>query len=382
MPEFRRSRALVVGSALVLVVAIFSLDYTVESGDTLGRIARDQGVSVSALIEANNISNPNLIYPGQKLKIPGSDKVHVVVFGETLGRIAIKYGASVSGIASHNAISNPNLIRVGQQIVIPGGGGSGSGGSSGGSASPPADNDISDRTGQKHIVQRGETLSKIAAQYSGVSVDALAKANGIVNGVIYYGQALYLSGPGYVASGTAGETSYKVRSGDRLADIAHSQGVSLNTLTAANNIKNANLIRIGQVLRVPTGSDWTCPVPGAKFINDWGFPRGGGTRYHEGNDLFVPRGTPVYAPVSGTVRHRTGTVGGKQFTLVGSDGITYIGSHMNEFGKSGKVSSGDIIGYVGNTGNAIGGNPHLHFGMYYKGTPVNPYPSLIAHACK
>ena len=68
MPEFRRSRALVVGSALVLVVAIFSLDYTVEPGDTLGRIARDQGVSVSAIIEANNISNPNLIFPGQKTR--------------------------------------------------------------------------------------------------------------------------------------------------------------------------------------------------------------------------------------------------------------------------------------------------------------------------
>ena len=378
MPKFRRSRALAVGSALVLVVAIFSLDYTVQSGDTLGRIARDQGVSISSLIEANGLKNPNMIYPGQVLKIPGSDKVHVVSFGETLGRIAGKYGASTSSLVSYNSIANPNLIMVGQRILIPAPGG----GSSGGSTAPKPVKDISDRHGQKHIVKRGETLSEIAAQYSGVSVEDLVRSNGIVNGVIYYGQALYLSGPGYVASGSSGETTHKVARGDTLGDIAHSHGVSINSLSSANNIKNSNLIRIGQVLKIPTGSSWVCPVAGARFINDWGFPRGGGVRYHEGNDLFVKRGTPVYAPVSGTVKHRTGTIGGKQFTLTGADGITYIGSHMNDFGESGSVSAGDVIGYVGTTGNAEGGNPHLHFGMYYKGTPVNPYPSLIAHGCK
>lgn len=370
-----------VGSALVLVVALFSLDYTVKPGDTLGRIAIDNGVSVNDLVSANGISNPNLIFIGQTLTIPGSDEVHTVVFGETLGRIARKYGSSVTKLVAANSISNPNIIRIGQQILIPSGGSSsgGSGGSSGGN--PPEDT-ISDRSGQKHIVKRGETLARIAAQYSGVSADDLAKANGIVNGVIYYGQALYLSGPGYVASGTSGETTYKVRAGDRLADIAFDHGVSVSALTSANNISNANLIRVGQVLTIPTGSKWVCPVAGASFKNDWGFPRGGGTRYHEGNDLFVSRGTPVKAPVSGTVKHRTGTIGGRQFTLTGSDGITYIGSHMNEFGKSGKVGAGDTIGYVGNTGNAIGTSPHLHFGMYHQGTPVNPYPSLVAHGCK
>ena len=71
MPTFRRSKALVSGLILVLLVAVSSVDYTVERGDTLGKIARDHGVSLSELISANNISNPNLIYPGQKLTIPG-----------------------------------------------------------------------------------------------------------------------------------------------------------------------------------------------------------------------------------------------------------------------------------------------------------------------
>ncbi|HET9260007.1 MAG TPA: LysM peptidoglycan-binding domain-containing protein [Acidimicrobiia bacterium] len=390
MPKFRRSRALTVGSALVLLVAAFSLDYTVKSGDTLGRIARDHDVSVAEIAAANGIDNPNLIYPGQTLKIPGKDQTHTVAFGETLGKIARKYGSSVSILVDANSISNQNLIRIGQKIIIPSGGSSGAsggsgkssgGGSSSSSGSTNGDYDISDRHGQKHIVKRGESLSQIASQYSGVSVDDLVRANGIVNGVIYYDQALYLEGPGFVSSGGTKETTYKVKNGDRLVDIAHAHGVSIKTLTSANGIRNANLIRAGQVLTVPAGSAWVCPVQNARFKNDWGFPRAGGTRYHEGNDLFASRGTPVLAPVTGTVKYRTGSIGGHQFTLTGVDGITYIGTHMNAFGKSGNVNAGDVIGYVGNTGNASGSSPHLHFGMYYKGTPVNPYPSLHAHGC-
>jgi murein DD-endopeptidase MepM/ murein hydrolase activator NlpD len=153
-------------------------------------------------------------------------------------------------------------------------------------------------------------------------------------------------------------------------------------LVASNGISNPNLIRAGQKLSIPTGSAWVCPVKGARFRNDWGFPRGGGTRFHEGNDLFVGGGTPVVAPVSGTVTFKTGAIGGLQFRLEGRDGVVYIGTHMSDFGKEGKVSAGDVIGYVGNTGNAAGSPTHLHFGMYHKGEVVNPYPTLIKHGCK
>src|SRR3546814_10620424 len=78
-------------------------------------------------------------------------------------------------------------------------------------------------------------------------------------------------------------------------------------------------------------------------MNDWGFPRSGG-RFHEGNDLFAPRGTPFVAVVSGTVVQTTGRIGGKQVKLAGDDGVSYYGTHLDGFGASGRVNAGDVIG--------------------------------------
>ena len=382
MPRFRRTRALAVGLVLVLFSGLTSVDYTVVKGDTLGKIARDNNVSVSDLASANNIANPNLIRPGQVLVIPGEtqDVIHVVVRGETLSKIALAYGSTIQAIADANSLRNPNLIRIGQELMVPA--------ASGGDPGSGTETDISSpspstslRSGKFHIVERGQSLPSIAAKYKGVTAENIATANGILNSVIYTGTRLFLDGPGFTAKGTEGEVSYTVQRGDRLGDIAHDFGVSLSSLISANNISNPNLIRAGQTLAVPSGTAWICPVEGASYFNDWGFPRGGGTRYHEGNDLFVAKGTPIRAPVSGTVEFVTGSIGGNQFRLYGDDGIKYIGSHMSEFGKDGKVRAGDIVGYVGNTGNAAGTRPHLHFGIYYKGIVVNPYPSLAAHGC-
>lgn len=383
MPKSRRLRATVICLTLVMLVATTSVDYTVERGDTLGGIARDHDVSLSELISENDISNPNLIHPGQVLKIPGEDGepdvVHVVSRGETLGSIAKQYETSVSRLVEINSISNPNLILIGQQLVVSGqpspGTNNGSSGSSSGSSSS------SGRSGKYHVVQRGESLPSIAAKYPGVSPDGIATANGILNGIIYAGTRLFLDGPGFVAKGSAGQLSYTVTRGDRLGDIAATHNTTISRLVEINKIANPNLIRSGQTLVIPSGTSWVCPVSGSSYFNDWGFPRGGGTRFHEGNDLFVAAGAPIRAPVSGTVEFVTGSIGGNQFRLFGDDGVKYIGSHMSEFGKDGNVNAGDIIGYVGNTGNAKGTRSHLHFGMYKDDVVQNPYPTLIAHNC-
>lgn len=362
-------------------MGLFSLDYTVERGDTLTKIASAQGVSLTDLIEANNLKNPNLIHPGQVLVIPGSnnqpDVVHVVVRGETLNKIAGIYRSSARILAAANNISNPNLIRIGQKITVPGATGSSpstSTGSSGGSATVG--------TSDYHIVASGDSIESIAAKYAGVTAADIRTANGIVGDVVYARTRLWLNRPGYVAAGSPGEDTYTIQSGDRLGDIASRYSTSVTTLVSLNGLSNPNLIRSGQALKVPTGSSWACPTGKAGFFNDWGFPRGS-SRYHEGNDLFSARGTPVVAPVSGYANFIVGSVGGNQFSLDGVDGIRYLGSHMEAFnGKSRKVVAGEVLGYVGTSGNAAGSSPHLHFAMYLNSRAINPYPSLLNFACK
>lgn len=102
--------------------------YTVRSGDTLSGIAQRHGVSLSALIQANpQISNPNLIYPGQNVSIPSAGSAsatggsYTVRSGDTMSAIAQSYGVSLSALIQANPqISNPNLIYPGQSLSIPG----------------------------------------------------------------------------------------------------------------------------------------------------------------------------------------------------------------------------------------------------------------------
>lgn len=106
--------------------------HVVQAGDTLYSIARRYGVSVDAIVAANGIVNPSLIYVGQRLVIPtggrlstggattgGTGTVHVVQAGETLTRISLRYGVSVWAIARANNLANVNHIYAGQRLVIP-----------------------------------------------------------------------------------------------------------------------------------------------------------------------------------------------------------------------------------------------------------------------
>lgn len=102
--------------------------YTVKFGDTLNSISRVYGVSVQALMAANNIYNPNLIYAGQTLCIPGSAPVpppppcgtyYTVQWGDTLSKIAARYGTTVQAIMYANNIANPNWIYAGMILYIP-----------------------------------------------------------------------------------------------------------------------------------------------------------------------------------------------------------------------------------------------------------------------
>lgn len=113
------------------------------------------------------------------------------------------------------------------------------------------------------------------------------------------------------------------------------------------------------------------------FSNDWGAPRRGHT--HQGNDILAPMGTPAYAVIGGTVGSSYGGSAGLWITLNGDDGNAYWYMHMQNVTASGRVSTGQQIGTVGNTGNAAGGPAHIHFELHPGGGgAVNPYYFLTS----
>ncbi|MCZ7546108.1 MAG: LysM peptidoglycan-binding domain-containing protein [Anaerolineae bacterium] len=195
-------------AAVVLAVVIFGavgpgiladgVEYVVQPGDTLYRIALRYGTTVSALATANGIANPNRIYSGQRLVIPGAAQpaaapaspppaapasapaaavgtVYTVRPGDTLYRIALRYGTTVSALVAANGIANPNRIYVGQQIRI-----------AGGTAAPaPAPSGANPAPSQPVVTGRGVTLTVDSVSYQPGRADLMVtvRNNGLLPAV-------------------------------------------------------------------------------------------------------------------------------------------------------------------------------------------------------
>jgi len=190
--------------------------YVVQRGDTLFSIARNFGVTVQAILNANGLTNPNFIFVGQRLTIPtggGSSggspppatggSTYVVQPGDYISLIARRLGVSVAAILAANNISNPNLIFAGQVLVIPGGSGGTPVPTSAPTSAPPSGTPVPPATGGKYTVVRGDTLNAIARRF-GVTVQAIMSANGLTNpNLIFVGQVLTIPGAGGGGGATA-----------------------------------------------------------------------------------------------------------------------------------------------------------------------------------
>jgi LysM repeat protein/GH25 family lysozyme M1 (1,4-beta-N-acetylmuramidase) len=217
----------------------------VEAGDTLSRIATQFNVNLDALIKANPGINPDLIYPGQVLNLPGAGgpaempgavSKCVVEAGDTLAGIATQFNVDLGALVALNGISNPDLIFPGQVLALPG------------AAAPLS-------AGQC-VVEAGDTMGAIAAQF-GVQLGALIAANPQIANPdhIQVGQVLNLpgnSGPAVApAPQPSGHGQVIVEAGDTLSLIAAQFGSTAEDIARANGISNPDYIQVGQVLNIP-----------------------------------------------------------------------------------------------------------------------------------
>ena len=284
--------------APAVTLAQGSTTYTVQPGDSLRAIAQAYDVTIDALVAANGLPNPDAIYSGQVLTIPGGAgeatapaeappagaTTYTVQPGDTLASIADSYGISVVALMDANGVDDADLVRSGQVLIIP----SQAGDTTGTGSAQPADTPaaassappatamvavaetvaVTETTAapavtatpsptpegpKTYTVQPGDTLASIARAQN-ISIAALMNANGLTDpDLLRVGQQLILSSsaPLSAAASERGQVRYTVKKGETLNQIAARYGLSAVAIARTNNLSSPDLISTGMELVIP-----------------------------------------------------------------------------------------------------------------------------------
>jgi len=382
--------------------------HIVAPGETLSSIAARYHTTVEALVELNALADPDVIVVGQRLVLPATSSptasppttsktsavIHVVSAGETLSMIARRYGVPLSDVIRWNGLADPNRLEVGQKIRI---------------ALPPVEMDTPLPAGPVERVdvaplpiQQGDTFAVMVTLSEPASLRASFAGREtpfVEEGTRAW--ALFgvhpMQEPGYYP--------LVIRAQPLEPDTAAKAAITLQVLVAAGAFPTYNLVfapgseqsalldpaivrreaaRVGEVfagrtlprrwaglfrIPLPAGT-WEISSP---FGERRSYNGGPATSYHEGLDLSVLLGTPVYAPANGrVVLAEALDVRGNAVILDHGLGVFSGFWHLSEIlvSEGEDVRAGTLIGRVGSTGLSTG--PHLHWELRVGGIAVDP----------
>jgi murein DD-endopeptidase MepM/ murein hydrolase activator NlpD len=274
--------------------------YTVKSGDSLSEIAQNYGVSVNTILWANNITDKSTIKAGTVLVIlPVSGIQHTVRSGDTLSSLAAKFGADAGDIAQFNGLPADGSLQAGSTIIIPGG-------------ELPSSAESSSPSSSHTTKTSSNTKGTTSSSFHTAAVTSKPSSSSVASSGSNLGKMNYSDESGNPYRGGGGSALH---------------GFFVN------------------------------PLPGALLTQ--------GLHGIDAVDLGAPSGTSIHAAAAGTViLARTGGWNGGYGNYVILDnghGVETLYAHMSEVKAEvgSTVSAGEVIGYVGMTGDATG--PHLHF---------------------
>ncbi len=362
--------------------------HLVKPGESLSAIAREYGTTVAALVQANAISNPNLIYVGQRLVIPSSEEspaqistAYTVQRGDTLSAIALRFGTTVAALAQANGLSNPNLIYVGQRLLIPAL-----------SLALPAPLTAVELSPPQ--VPQGGTLvikvrSKEMVDLKGRLGDQTLK--------FVPGEGYYWALVGFPPWSPAGAHLWSILATDSQGRTVEASGAVVVRMAdfptqyidlppdreslLDPDLVQAEWARVSALLaQVTPVKSWQGPfqVPVSGEVSSvFGARRAydGGpvADYHMGIDYAADEGVPVVAANSGRVALAEAlTVRGNTVLIDHGLGVYSGYFHLSQLAVTAgeEVQRGQLIGYVGSTGLATGA--HLHWEMRINVIGVDP----------